>query len=261
MVNKMFETLRGRIIRLALRVKSSLGGKTTVFKLKSGDMFNVRNIDEVGIQLMNGERFEKGIKEAILSRVSEGMTVLDIGANIGYYTVLMARRVGAKGKVIAFEPNPVVFDELRTNVVLNKYENVILEKIALSDSNGYAKLYLPAKGREAHGSLKSNETFVTKNEMDVKTEKLDDVLTRLCIDNVDFIKMDVEGAERLVFNGAKKLLSSRERPVIIFECAENLCRAFGHRIYDVLSYLNAFDYVIEEVCWGTWLALPGYRQK
>lgn len=256
--------MKKKIIRIAkrmttaffLKAKNALGFRTTIFKLKSGQVFRIRNIDKIGIQLFNDESFERTVRDAILSKVAEGMTVVDIGANIGYYSVLMAGKVGPGGRVIAFEPNPSVFEELKANVKLNDFANVESENIAIADQNGVQRFFMPLTGSEAHGSLRQNETFAAAQSIDVKTERLDDVLERLKVQAVDLIKIDVEGAEMAIFEGAGKLLGSDRKPTIVFECAENLCKAFGHRVYDVLSYLHSFGYSLEEVYWGIWLAVP-----
>ena len=250
------KTIKYYIIDLILYFKKLIGIDHTILTLDSGEFLRIRNIDMIGISLLKGQQFESVTREAIMSRVHDGMTVLDIGANIGYYTVQMAHKVGDKGNIIAFEPNPVMMAELQSSVRLNKFTNVITEQVALSDSKGTAEFCIPETGKESHGSLKQNITFTTRNQFNVQTDRLDDVLRRLNISKVDFIKIDVEGAEMLVFNGASNLLSGQYKPCIIFESAEHLCKPFGFRVFDVLSYLNAYGYSIEQFEYGMWLAQP-----
>ena len=224
--------------------------------LDSGERLRIRNYDLIGKQLIKNGVFEKRTCDEIMSRVKKRMTVLDVGANIGYYTVLMASRVGPSGRVVAFEPNPRMVDELRYNIELNNFSNVSIQRIALSDVSGSAILFLPEAGNEGFGSMRQNKNFEASQEISIKTEKLDDVLEGLEIEAVDFAKIDVEGAERLVFRGAKKLLSGKLKPTIVFECSENLTYAFGNRVYDVLSDLVALGYSVKEIDWGVWAATP-----
>lgn len=243
-------------MKLVLNFKSFIGINTSKFKLKSGEKFIIRNIDILGLELINGESFEESTKDLIMNTVKKGMVVLDIGANIGYYTVKMATIVGEHGRVLAFEPNPLMVEELKTNIELNKFNNVQIFPLALSDKSGSLIFYNPQKGKEAHGSLRQNKTFNYDNTREVKAERLDDVLRNAGVDRVDFIKIDVEGAEYEVLAGAKELLLSDNKPIIIFETAENLCYAFEHKVFDVLKLVSDYGYEIENIDWGNWIARP-----
>ncbi|OGI07279.1 MAG: hypothetical protein A2Y40_05430 [Candidatus Margulisbacteria bacterium GWF2_35_9] len=255
MIIKLVNFLKRNFIILIINIKQKIGIKYSTRRLRSGVLLKVRNIDILCRGILR-ESFEAKTQQAIMSNIKEGMTVLDIGANIGYYTVQMADKVGSKGKVLAFEPNPVVLEQLQLNINLNNFDNVIVEKLALSSKNGFDEFCTPEEGKESHGSLKENITFELKKKFSVKTEKLDDVLDRLGISKVDFIKIDVEGAEKLIFDGATKLLSSKHKPIIIFEAAEHLCRPFGNRVFDVLNLLYSFGYYVEQFEYGMWMALP-----
>ncbi|MDD4013491.1 MAG: FkbM family methyltransferase [Candidatus Omnitrophica bacterium] len=257
MIKKMVKLFKRFARETFLDIKSIFGFKITIFRLKSGELFRIRNIDRVGRKIFNEEKFEKGIIDIMLSRIERGMTVVDVGANIGYYSVLMASKVGLSGRVISFEPNPMMLEELKCNIEMNRFENISIQQTAIADQNGYKTFFVPSLGMEAHGSFKQNETFKTFKSISVQTEKLDDALARLDIQHVDLIKIDAEGAEKFIFEGATKLLSlSRNKPVLVFECSETLCRVFGHRSYDVLSFVSSFGYCLEEIAWGVWLAVP-----
>lgn len=252
----IIDLFRRKLIALLLLMKNILGIQTSTIKLSSGQLFSFRNNDIVGLSIYTNAHFEQKTREAILSQLRQGMTVLDIGANIGYYTLQISQVIGGSGHLIAFEPNPTMIEQLEINIKLNNLNNLTVEAIALSDTNGKAEFCSPKPGRESHGSLMPNDTFETIGRITVKTEKLDDSLKRLGVKKVDFIKLDAEGAEMLIFKGAQKLLSNDNKPVIIFECAENLCRPFNHSVFDVLVYLNSFNYSIEEIDYGMWLATP-----
>jgi len=255
MINKLLAIFNSKRIDILLYLKRLLGIKCTTFYLKPHGSFKIRNIDKLGLAILKGN-FEIGIKSTLISNLKEGMTVLDIGANIGYYTVLMAYYVGKAGRVIAFEPNPVIFSELNDNVALNGFDNVQTLNIALTDTTGHSKFFFPSEGQEAHGSLMKNRTFTEDSIENVNTDRLDEVLLRLNINKVDLIKIDVEGAELLVIRGAKTLLCGESKPIILFECAENQCASFGFRVFDVLREIAALGYVIEQVDYGNWVAIP-----
>ncbi len=254
-MRNIWSSFSRKIRMLFLDIKNFLGFKYTVFRLPSGQIFRIRNIDKVGRKIFDNTSFEKRIICVMLSRIREGMTVVDVGANIGYYSLLMSQKVGFSGKVVSFEPNSSIFKEFEHNLKINKITNVIAERVAISSETGYQTLLIPCDGMEAHASFNQNETFTTSRVEMVRTEKLDDALGRFGIEHVDLIKIDVEGAEKSVFEGASKMLSAEKgRPAIIFECSEMLCEAFGHRVYDVLNFLRGFGYSVKEISFGVWLA-------
>ena len=158
MLIRLYEALRSKIIDWSLCLKHVLGIRTTLLRLQSGEHMQIRNSDIVGRLILKG-RYEPALRNVLVSQVRAGMTVLDVGANIGYYTVQLANMVGACGRVLAFEPNPVLCDELKCNIDLNHFTNTLVFPFALSDSFGESSFYLPADGLEAHGSLKMNSTF------------------------------------------------------------------------------------------------------
>ena len=145
--------------------------------------------------------------------LSPGKTFVDVGANVGIYTLAASRIVGETGRVIAFEPSIQSLPALRRNIALNHLTNVALFPVALSHVTGMAKLY--------HGpnpSLNSlgKETAWSEDAEEITTETLDGMVERARLDHVDVIKADVQGAEELVLRGARRLLTSM-RPTIIFE--------------------------------------------
>jgi FkbM family methyltransferase len=151
---------------------------------------------------LNGvyEEFETAV---ISSRVKTGDTVLDIGANIGYYTLLLARLVGKTGKVIAFEPEPENFTLLQKNVQVNGYQNVITVNAALSDCPATLRLYLCHRNRGDHRIYAAEPD---RPAIDVAAFAADDYLASLGA-HLRFVKMDVQGAEAKVVRGMRKLLA------------------------------------------------------
>lgn len=252
MFNKIIKLVLCLLIKIVIKIKKLLHIKYTTLRLKSGLILKIRNIDIVGSAVLM-KHFELVTQQSIMSSVCNGMTVLDIGANFGYFTVLMAKAVGETGRVIAFEPNPVMLEELRKNIEVNNFKNVIVVPMALSNQSGYVSLYCPNCGSESYGSLKPNNNYTVKEAISVEVEKLDNVLAKLGCSNVDFVKIDVEGAEYSIFQGAESMLRVM-KPKVIFECAESLCSAFGHNVFDVLNLLNNTGYKVTQLDYGMWLA-------
>jgi FkbM family methyltransferase len=136
--------------------------------------------------------YEKPCVEYVASLVRPGMTAFDVGANVGYYTLLLARGVGPKGRVIAFEPNPVNVAHLKEHLRLNKIGNVEIVEAAVSDRDGTAFF----SGEGAVGKLSQTGT-------QMKTVRLDDY------PRPDLIKMDIEGEETAALRGSAKILAER----------------------------------------------------
>lgn len=151
--------------------------------------------------------------ELVKKEVKEGMTVLDVGANIGYYALLEAKLVGKTGKVYAIEPYPRNFEVFKKNISLNGYEDIIEPfPYAASSENGKSRLFLG----EAANLHTLSDSAKSDSYIDVDTVKLDDFI--IGKREPDFVRMDIEGYECQVLDGLGKYLSSTKKDVkILFE--------------------------------------------
>ncbi len=188
----------------------------------------------------NFEPFETKI---VKKYVKKGMTVVDAGANIGYYTLLLSRLVGPKGLVHAFEPGKENFELLKKNVELNKYKNTKLNRAALSNKEGAIKLYLSETNPQDHRIVKDKETRKFEK---VSAVTLDKYFGKK--NNVDFIKMDIQGAEILALEGAKKILSSSKKLKMILEFWPYAIRQTGRMPMALINMLkkNGKIFLIDE---------------
>ena len=167
-----------------------------------------------------------GVYEALETSIfkknlKEGDVVIDLGANIGYYTLMAAEIVGDKGKVYAFEPDPTNFKVLTKNVKSNKYKNVVLINKAVSDTSKKGKLYLSKTNIGSHQIYDSKEERAT---LDIELVSLDNYFKDK---KIDFMKMDVEGSEGKVFLGAKDLIQSNKNLKILTEFSPNELKDSG----------------------------------
>jgi len=146
-------------------------------------------------ELRDGGVYEPEVSSYIIKNLKSGETFIDIGANNGYYTLLVANLVG-NGKIISIEPNPEAFKRLMTNIALNNLSNVISLNLALSDSEGKALLYLDDNAEEGLASLKTirySQPFV-----EVELKRFDRLFK---VETIKMIKMDVEGTEIDIIRG------------------------------------------------------------
>lgn len=176
--------------------------------------------------------------------LQEGMTVLDVGANEGFYTVFAAKRVGQTGRVIAFEPSDRELQRLIRNVDLNHFSNVTLEEIGLANCDEHAMLRVCEYGHEGQNTLGGFAYDVAQAETRViRLRSLDAYLEDHPADRVDLIKVDVEGAEERVFRGARQTLE-RFRPLVLFEMNEQSLQLQGSCCRSVADVLQSAGYCL-----------------
>jgi len=166
--------------------------------------------------------------------VKEGATVVDLGANIGYFTLLAAKLVGKRGTVYSFEPEPRNYNYLLRNLELNGYGNVIANNKAASDKNGKIKLYI-CPYDSGHHTIKQDEGIKSYNPdftiddagfIEVEMVALDDYFKETKRP-IDVIKMDVEGAEMLALSGMDRLIKESGNLTMFVEFFPLLLRKMG----------------------------------
>lgn len=187
--------------------------------------------------------YEPQTERFIRQSVKLGMTVLDIGANTGYTTLLLADVVGPYGQVHAVEPTPANYELLQKNVSANGLKHVHTYNIALSDRKGKVTLHIDPgnDGGNTIGNV-TGEGWKGHATITVDSETLDSFLELVGIGNIDFIKIDVEGAESLVFAGARKLLSRPDAPVIVCEVGNEAQQLVGITELDLRKTLYGHGY-------------------
>ena len=132
-----------------------------------------------------------------------GETVIDCGAGVGDFTFFAAKIVGTTGRVIAFEPDPIIYDKLKTGVELNKLVNVTLVKKGVWSKNTTLK-FMSANGKPRSHIFDKDDVGV----IEIPVVSLDDEFKKMGIDKIDFMKMDVEGAEVEAIKGATQILTN-----------------------------------------------------
>jgi FkbM family methyltransferase len=196
-------------------------------------------IEVIPREMMNQAIFLYGTFEISETRLVQallrpGMTFVDVGANVGYYTLIGARLVGATGRVHGFEPNDALRPKLEENIQRNGFRNVVVHPEAVARETGEVEFYastwdanqgissiLPGSGRAA--------------TQKVRSLSLDDFAGSLGGRRVDLIKMDIEGAELLAIEGGRRALGATDAPPLIFEAADlapvaEALRALGYKI-------------------------------
>jgi FkbM family methyltransferase len=211
-----------------------------LMRLPSGAWWVLRK-DNLGKLLRTGS-FET-VELAFVDRfLRPGMTVLDLGAHHGLYTLLASKRVGKHGRVISFEPSPRERRALRLHVAMNRCWNVEMQGAALGDENTDANLFVVQGGQTGCNSLRPPVVESGTAPVRVRVMRLDDWLAERKISQVDFIKLDVEGAELTVLKGATKLFKRQPRPVLLVEVQDVRTRPWGYAAKEILEFLAGMGY-------------------
>lgn len=219
----------------------------TVVKCKSGVKVFIKNPrDLIQKQLYFQGYFEYKETHVLKSYLKEGMTFLDIGANIGWHTLLAAKYVGDIGKVISFEPVENTFNHLKENVSLNKLGNVNIFKFALSDTDGSFPIYPISENNDGSNSLFSF------NDHDIPIEYIEsrvgsELLKSIAINKVDFCKIDVEGAEIKVINGLNEFFTEKRIKTLMIELNDAALKRASGSANELVSKLKSFGYEIVDI--------------
>jgi len=202
--------------------------------------------DFIGLALL-WDGFENAEYELAKKIVQPGMTVLDIGAHKGFYTLLLSRRVGAEGRVLAFEPSRRERARLKVHVRGNSCHNVSIFDFALGQNEDEGTLFVVRGPETGLNSLRPQGEGVRSNGEKVRIRSLDAVLSEAAVSQVDFVKIDVEGAELSVFSGANRLLTATPRPLILAEVSDVRTKQWGYEAKNILSALESLGF--------TWMAV------
>lgn len=151
--------------------------------------------------------------QLFLDLVEEGMNIVDVGVNKGYFSLLFAKLMKDRGKVLSFEPEPNNCLWFRKSIEANRYGCIKLFQYALSNKEGSANFYRGEKS--GWGSLFLDNVATEKEFITILTRKLDNVLKDEGIDKVDIIKIDVQGADLLVLKGAEKTLKMGNTKIVM----------------------------------------------
>ncbi|MCU1337789.1 MAG: methyltransferase, FkbM family [Bryobacterales bacterium] len=172
-----------------------------------------------------------------------GMIVVDVGANVGLYSAIAAQRVGASGRVIALEPDPESFQFLLRTIQHNGFHNIEPHQMAASAHAGTTPLF---RNPDNRGDSRLYRDPMLKDSVDVTTVALDDLLVQKGIQQVDFMKIDVQGAEGLVLAGARETLRRSTSLTLMMEFWPYGLSRTGHDPKAILNELHAYGFALFE---------------
>ncbi|MGB7922113.1 MAG: FkbM family methyltransferase [Pyrinomonadaceae bacterium] len=227
-----------RLSHLALRLSRSLPGESVVSTTDGRRLYADLSSWGMYETLYFLGEYERAVTHFISAVVRSDDLCLDIGANFGWYTTLLHRLCGPRGAVHAFEPVPEIFARLERNVELaGNPPNVHLNNVALGDAPGTVVMHKFAGLTNGHSSLSTmGRTDYTTVESPMIT--LDSYLEEHRLEQVNFVKVDIEGAELMLFKGAGRLFRQAVPPIWMIEMALGTTRGFDYLPGDLIVYMK-----------------------
>lgn len=252
-INKIFQhikngTLINRFVLIPTIVKEKKyrkfinRNKQFIKKKVKGAKLNLYN-DSLLSELIYNDRFEKTELKFLTRFLSKGDHFVDVGANIGLFSMIASKTVGQKGSIISFEPTPETFRRLNENIILNKYGNIKSFPFALAEFSGTTSFYTYPEGRDAWNTL-SKPQEEKYEEIIIQTFALDDFIhdNVSLFNNVTLLKIDVEGWEIPAFKGGNKFFSSPQAPTLMVEFCDIQAQKANLSCTDLYNLLENYGY-------------------
>ena len=209
-------------------------------------------------------QYEKETNDVLFEYIKPGQVVVEAGANNGTETVLLSRLVGSQGKILAFEPIEHIHKALQLNLSINHCDNVVAEKMALGENKQLIYFNVFPESFCNQGMASRYDDRSAKHKVEVQQTSLDSWAKDHHVSAVDFIKMDIQGAEIQLLEGARNIIQSSQ-PIIFTEAADNLLSIaqlfqllvdFGYDVYLIHSNGQLQLMSIDALKRGNWLAKP-----
>lgn len=221
-----------------------------------GDLTNILYTSQHLVHYNQG--FEYNTLNLFESYLKKDSIFLDVGANIGLFTLIASKTIGKEGKIYSFEPNPIIYKIFVENLKINNINNVLYFNKGLSDKEEKSYLIIPDDIKAQYGDAYSYVSSNKKNEKNFNIEltTIDSFMEENNLKKLDIIKIDIEGGELICLKGAEKLLDSINKPIIIFEAYEKFTNRFNYSVSDIIIFLTTKKYKIQQYDNFQWIAFP-----
>lgn len=224
-----------------LRVRRN---KKYQLKFKGNSFFEHKLSNNICINLYKDSVLSKmiydGFEQDELHFVSEILTkgdvFIDIGSNVGLFSLIASRCVGNEGKIIAIEPAPITYDRLLENIVINGITNIDSRNIGLSDEPGELNFYISDNGYDAWNSFAPSKDNKLQKQIKVQVSTINHELEKVEKHKIKLVKIDVEGWEKFVIKGGESFFKIYSPIVMVEFTDENTYNAgySAHEIYEIM---------------------------
>lgn len=189
------------------------------------------------------DSFERGERKLLRTLLRPGDYFVDVGANIGLFTVIAAHIVGKEGKVLAIEPSPLTCHKLSNQILLNQLNNVTIEQCGVSSQEGTLQLWQSKLNADAFNSFGQPIQMGDYEAVTVPVKTLSAIVRQnLGTCPVTLVKIDVEGWETHVLRGGADLLASQNAPTLIVEFCEKALKGSGSSCRELYDILKSYGY-------------------
>lgn len=207
--------------------------RTEIFNNEDGTFIIFPN-DAIAQHIKSGKLWEKHFRDVINIFISPGDIVIDAGANFGYNAVLMGKRIGPTGLLVAFEPQRIVYQQLSGNLILNNIFNSITFQAALGNEQSTSTMKVV--------DYESNWINIGDTSIGEGGEKIDVyTLDQIELEKLDFIKIDIQGYELFMLQGAKNTLE-QYKPTLFIEIEPHQLIKFNITETQLIDYIKSFGY-------------------
>lgn len=210
----------------------------TTYNLLPNVKINLYKDDYLSKKIYTG--FEQDEINFINSNLNQGDIFIDIGANIGLFSIIAANKVGNSGKVIAFEPTKKVFNKLIENATLNNFENIDFRNIGLSNKKQTLSFYVSQDGFDAFNSFVENNDR-EEQKITIEASTLDIELENINKSLIKIVKIDVEGWEKYVLLGGQDFFTNYS-PIVMMEFTEENTFNAGYSIHELYDMMQNYGY-------------------
>lgn len=247
----------GKVSNIMISFQCKLDNKKNIAKNKSWNkLFSEKNYFEfslnkdVKINLYKDsvlsrliyDGFEEEEIDYLTSTLKKGDIFVDIGTNIGLFSLIASKIVGNEGRVLCFEPAPLTYSRLDENLKLNKIENIDARNIGLSDKKGELTFYVSNNGYDAWNSFAPSQDDKLESSIQVHVSTLDIELLDIDKSKIKLVKIDVEGWEKFVLFGGKDFLVNYS-PIVMLEFTEENTFNAGYPVYEIYDIMQDFGYL------------------
>jgi FkbM family methyltransferase len=230
---------KGKVVAVS-EINARFLPKGELIETCNGIMYELNLEDDIQKFIYFNVYEHRGIQK-VMKYIKTGDICLDIGANVGFYALNFAKHVGKTGKVYAFEPSPDLAQKLKKNIQYNNYESIIeVHQLGICDITGFNLFALSPNENSGWGHLGTDERF--NQTITIQTDTLDNFFEEKQINTVKFMKVDIEGAEDKLIEGAKQVLHEKRIDHIYME----FCKMSSIETLSRIEKLASFGYFPEK---------------
>jgi FkbM family methyltransferase len=230
-----------KIIQATHKYWNNLFNENKFFEFNLDNNIKINLYKDSVLSRLIYDGFEREETDYLIKTLKKGDIFVDIGTNIGLFSLLASKIVGDEGKVLCFEPAPLTFSRLQENISLNDFRNIDARNIGLSIEKAELTFYVSNNGYDAWNSFAQSQDNKLESSIQVPVSTLDFELKDIDKSKIKLVKIDVEGWEKFVLYGGKDFLVNY-KPIVMVEFTEENTFNAGYPVYEIYDIMQGFGY-------------------